>query len=90
VRLLRALEAADYAEAERIRQTFLGLETLRDRHGPAFVLHEAVTLTGIADMGPMLPLMSNIGPELRDPVRRAAADLMAAEAAPGHAAMAAG
>jgi dihydrodipicolinate synthase/N-acetylneuraminate lyase len=88
MRLLRALKAADYAEAERIRQTFLGLETLRDRHGPAFVLHEAVSLGGIGDMGPMMPLMANIAPELRDPVRNATRELMAVEAGLGHEAMA--
>jgi dihydrodipicolinate synthase/N-acetylneuraminate lyase len=88
MRLLRTLKAADYAEAERIRQTFLGLESLRDRHGPAFVLHEAVTLGGIADMGPMMPLMSNIAAELRGPVRRAARELMEVEASLGHPAMA--
>jgi dihydrodipicolinate synthase/N-acetylneuraminate lyase len=79
MRLLAALKAADHARAEAIRQDFLPLETLRDRHGPAFVLHEAVTLAGIADMGPMLPLMSNIAPELRDPVGRAARALLAIE-----------
>lgn len=88
MRLLRALKAADYAEAERIRQTFLELEGLRDRHGPAFVLHEAVTLGGIGNMGPMMPLMSNIAPELRDPVRKATQALMAVEAGLGHAAAA--
>ena len=49
------------------------------------MLHEAVTLGGIGDMGPMMPLMSNIAPELRDPVQRAAQELMAVEAGLGHA-----
>ncbi|OSQ55729.1 hypothetical protein MCRY_20145 [Marivita cryptomonadis] len=78
MRLLQALKAADYDAADRIRRTFLDLETLRDRHGPAFVLHEAVTLAEIADMGPMLPLMSNIAADLRAPVQSAARNLMAA------------
>jgi len=75
--LLHALKADDYEGAERIRQAFLELETLRDRHGPAFVLHEAVTLADIADMGPMLPLMSNIAVDLHAPVQSAARNLMA-------------
>jgi dihydrodipicolinate synthase/N-acetylneuraminate lyase len=88
MRLLRALKVPDYVEAERIRQTFLKFETLRDQHGPAFVLHEAVTLGGIGDMGPMMPLMSNIAPELRDPVRIATRELMAVEARLGNEAVA--
>lgn len=80
MRLLQALKAGDYDGAERIRQTFLDLETLRDRHGPAFVLHEAVTLAGIADMGPMLPLMHNIDAGLHAPVQAAARELMAVQA----------
>ena len=48
-------------------------------------MHEAVTLSGIGDMGPMMPLMSNIAPELHDPVRRAAQGLMAVESGLGHA-----
>jgi hypothetical protein len=41
------------------------------------VLHEAVTLAGIADMGPILPLMSNLDPDRRDNVREAARTLRA-------------
>ena len=80
MQLLHALKADDYDEAERIREIFLELETLRDRHGPAFVLHEAVTLAEIADMGPMLPLMSNIAADLLAPVQSAARDLKAVPA----------
>lgn len=80
MRLLQALKARDFDKAEDIRQTFLEIETLRDNHGPAYVLHEAVSLAEIADMGPMLPLMSNIPDELREPVRVAARDLKALEA----------
>lgn len=85
MRLLKALKASNYDDAERIRKTFLPLETLRDDHGPAYILHEAVTLAGIGDMGPMLPLMSNIGAELREPVNTAVIDLMKVEASLGNA-----
>jgi dihydrodipicolinate synthase/N-acetylneuraminate lyase len=43
----------------RIREHFLPLETLRDEISLIRVLHDAVTLSGIANMGPMLPLLSN-------------------------------
>lgn len=58
--LLNALKAKDYARAAEIRALFLPLEDLRDGLSPLRVLHEAVTLAGIGDMGPMYPMLSNI------------------------------
>jgi len=58
--LLNALKAQDYARAAEIRALFLPLEDLRDGVSPLRVLHEAVTLSGIGDMGPMYPMLSNI------------------------------
>jgi dihydrodipicolinate synthase/N-acetylneuraminate lyase len=58
--LLQALKAQDYARAEKIRALFMPLEDLRDGNSPLRVLHEAVTLSGIANMGPMYPMLSNI------------------------------
>ena len=43
--------------------TFQPLEDLRDALSPIRVLHAAVTLAGIADMGPMLPMLSTIADE---------------------------
>lgn len=80
MRLLGKLKAQDYAAAEPIRQRFLELETLRDNHGPAEVLHAAVTLAGIAEMGPVLPLMSEIPDDLVPVVAAAAKRLKAEEA----------
>ncbi len=42
------------------RAAFLPLEDCRDAYSPIRVLHDAVTLAGIADMGPMLPMLSNL------------------------------
>lgn len=70
--ILLALERQDYATAERLRAAFLPLEDCRDAHNPVRVLHEAVSLAGIAEMGPVLPLLSNLEPEHRDEVRAAA------------------
>lgn len=58
--LLNALKAKDYARAAEIRALFLPLEDLRDGISPLRVLHEAVTLAGVADVGPMYPMLSNI------------------------------
>jgi dihydrodipicolinate synthase/N-acetylneuraminate lyase len=78
--LLAALKRGDMARAERIRALFLPLEDLRDRLNQIRVLHDAVTLSGIADMGPILPLLSNIEPEYHDAIRRAALSLKAVDA----------
>jgi dihydrodipicolinate synthase/N-acetylneuraminate lyase len=59
--LLHALQAGRYAEAERIWARYMPMEDCRDAISPIRVLHEAVTLAGVADMGPMLPMLSNIG-----------------------------
>jgi dihydrodipicolinate synthase/N-acetylneuraminate lyase len=77
--LLKALQAQRYDEAERLRALYLPLEDLRDAHSPIRVLHEAVTLAGIADMGPILPLLSNLPAEHAPAVRDAALRLAAAD-----------
>lgn len=79
-RLLAALKSGDWAVAEAIRAAYLPLEDLRDAHSPIRVLHEAVSLAGIADMGPMLPQLSNIGPEHHGAIRAAARALLAHDA----------
>lgn len=61
MRLLQALQAGDYTTAEAIRAHFLPFEDQRDAISPIRVLHDAVTLAGIADMGPMLPLLTGLG-----------------------------
>ncbi|MEO8509049.1 MAG: dihydrodipicolinate synthase family protein [Betaproteobacteria bacterium] len=76
-RLLAALKARDYAAAETLRAAFLPLEDLRDALSPIRVLHEAVTLAGIADMGPMLPHLSNLAASEHPRVRTAAQALLA-------------
>ncbi len=74
--ILQALQRGDQAEADRLRAAFIPLEDRRDAISPARVLHDAVTLTGIADMGPALPLLSNLEPEHADGVRKAARELL--------------
>ena len=76
-RLLAALKSGDWATADTIRAAYLPLEDLRDEHSPIRVLHEAVSLAGIADMGPILPQLSNIGAEHHAAIRGAARALRA-------------
>jgi dihydrodipicolinate synthase/N-acetylneuraminate lyase len=79
--LLAALKAKDWAAAEALRAAYLPLEDLRDALSPIRVLHEAVTLAGIADMGPILPSLSNIEAEHHGAIRAAAHALLAQERA---------
>jgi dihydrodipicolinate synthase/N-acetylneuraminate lyase len=77
VRLLALLEAKRYDEAEKVRAAYIPLEDQRDALGPIRVLHDAVTLAGIADMGPMLPMISNLDAKERDAVQGPAKALLA-------------
>ncbi|MCL4204923.1 MAG: dihydrodipicolinate synthase family protein [Pirellulaceae bacterium] len=57
---LHAVRAGDISRAEEIRAVFRPLEDLRNRIHPIRVLHAAVALAGIAETGPMVPLLSPI------------------------------
>jgi dihydrodipicolinate synthase/N-acetylneuraminate lyase len=80
-RLLAALKSGDWAAADALRAAYIPLEDLRDAHSPIRVLHEAVSLAGIADMGPISPQLSNIGAEHHATIRIAARALLAHDAA---------
>ncbi|MGP1394706.1 MAG: dihydrodipicolinate synthase family protein [Inquilinaceae bacterium] len=60
MQILHALKRGDRATAVRVRGAFLALETVRDQLSPIAVLHEAVRLAGIAETGPIGPMLSNI------------------------------
>jgi dihydrodipicolinate synthase/N-acetylneuraminate lyase len=75
--MLNALRAGDVAKAEAIRERFNSLEMLRNAHGPIPVLHHAVSLGGIAETGPALPLIANLGDDLLATVKPAADGLVA-------------
>ena len=79
--LLRAVAARDFGAAESYRRPYLPLEDLRDAHSPIRVLHEAVRLAGIADTGPILPLLSNLDADLHPAVAAAAQALRTADVA---------
>ena len=56
--LFEACAEGDFKRAERLRSAFIPLEDLRDKWGPAQVLHAAVELAGIARTGPVPPFLS--------------------------------
>lgn len=74
--MLKAIVLKDYDLAEKIRRYFLPLEELRNEIQPIRVLHEAVSLSGIAKTGRHFPLLSGITESAADRVRRAAAELL--------------
>jgi dihydrodipicolinate synthase/N-acetylneuraminate lyase len=78
-KLLTALRRREYAAAEKIRAVFKPLEDLRNSINPIRVLHEAVRLVGIADTGPLLPLLSNLEEKHHYQVAAAAKALLQAE-----------
>jgi dihydrodipicolinate synthase/N-acetylneuraminate lyase len=75
--MLKAMRAGDWATAERIRLICKPLEDLRNAINPVRVLHESIRLAGIADSGPLLPLMSNLDEADHARVREAALALLA-------------
>jgi dihydrodipicolinate synthase/N-acetylneuraminate lyase len=77
MKILAALKAKRYDEAEKLRAAYIALEDQRDARGPIRVLHDAVTLAGIADMGPMLPMISNLDASEKAAVKAAAVALLA-------------
>ncbi len=70
--MLQALRAGDFDRAEAIRSRFTPLEALRNAHGPIPVLHHAVAGAGIAQTGRILPLLTELNPELDASVRAVA------------------
>jgi dihydrodipicolinate synthase/N-acetylneuraminate lyase len=77
--MLEAMRKADWEAAEGIRATFRPLEDLRNAINPIRVLHEAVRLAGIAQTGPLLPLLTNLPEAEHSRVRDAAVALLDAE-----------
>lgn len=77
--LLRAIQAKDWDEAQRIHALIMPMEDERERVSPIRVLHDAVTLAGIADMGPIYPMLSGIDSSEYTAVGTAAKNLLALE-----------
>lgn len=77
--LLQAVRSGDADTAQRLYEAFLPLETLRDEISLIRVLHDAVTFSKIADMGPILPLLSSTPPEHHAKIDHATQILLALE-----------
>ena len=75
--MLVALQAGDFAKADSLRLGFTKLEDLRNAHGPIQVLHHAVKLAGIAETGPLLPLLTDLDSTKQAAIESAAKDLLA-------------
>jgi len=77
--LLRAIRGADWAEAERLEAAFAPLERERERLGPIPSLHGVMGKCGIAEMGPLQPLLSSLPDAALADAARAARELLAFE-----------
>jgi len=78
---LAACRAGRLAETQRLLEPFLAFERARTRLGGTAVLHDAVTLSGIADCGTLLPLLANLDAPEKAEIRPLIAALQAAEEA---------
>ena len=76
--MLESCQAGRWEEVDRIRRVFEPLENLRNAINPVRVLHEAVTLAGIGDMGAITPLLSGLDAAQRMEVEKAARELLGA------------
>lgn len=70
--LLAALQAGDVERARVLHARFMPLETLRESLSLVRVLHDAVSWSGVADMGAQLPLLSPTPASMRQDVQAAA------------------
>ena len=74
--MLRALKAGDHEIAGTIRQTFKPLEDLRNAINPIRVLHAATGEAGIANTGPILPLLHEVTDAQRTDICAIAKELL--------------
>lgn len=75
--MLTAIKAGDFELAEKIRGEFRELENLRNEINPIRVLHRAIELAGIANTGPMLPMLGELSPDQTTRVATAVGTLQA-------------
>lgn len=78
--LLALYRAGRLVEAEAAIQPFLAFERIRAQLGGIQVLHSGITASGIADMGPMMPMVSVVKERNMEPVRAIVAELQGVEA----------
>ncbi|MBI1896680.1 MAG: dihydrodipicolinate synthase family protein [Acidobacteria bacterium] len=81
--IFHACRRGDWETAGELREKFLPLEGIRDRFGPARVLHHAVEAAGIAKTGPISPFVSPCDAGEIEAIRKAGRGLMETRAAGG-------
>jgi dihydrodipicolinate synthase/N-acetylneuraminate lyase len=79
MQLLELYGNGSFTDAAALAAPFLAFERVRTEFGGIQVLHEGITLSGIADMGLQMPMVSRLKAHMVEPVREAVAGLMAAE-----------
>jgi dihydrodipicolinate synthase/N-acetylneuraminate lyase len=79
--LLQAVKQGDMTRAQTLYDQFMPMETLRDSISLIRVLHDAVTLSGVADMGAHLPLLSASPADRLPEIQTTARTLLACEQA---------
>ena len=77
--MLQLIQAGEYEAADQVREIFKTLEDLRNDINPVRVLHSAVAGAGIAETGPLLPMMSPVSVSEAGEIAAAANELLAAE-----------
>ena len=82
MQLLQSLKRGDLSTAEQLRARFMPLEDLRESISLIRVLHDAVTLSGVADMGAHLPLLSPSPAQRMGEIQALASALLAFERQP--------
>ncbi|MCC9602320.1 dihydrodipicolinate synthase family protein [Stieleria sp. JC731] len=73
--MMHAIHEGDFEKAEKIREWFLPLEDLRNQYSPIRVLHHAVAEAGIANTGPILPLVSDLDSGIVSKIKAAVAQM---------------
>ncbi|MCS6780675.1 MAG: dihydrodipicolinate synthase family protein, partial [Geminicoccaceae bacterium] len=80
MRVLAALRRGSLARARRLAAPIAAFEAARERWGAVRVLHEAVRRAGIAETGPLLPMLGPCPEASLAEIEAAARALVAAEA----------
>jgi dihydrodipicolinate synthase/N-acetylneuraminate lyase len=78
--LLALYKGGRAPEAAELSRPFLEFERVRAELGGIQVLHDGLRLSGIADTGPLMPMVSNLPAEKLAPVRAVVEALKVAEA----------
>lgn len=78
LRLRSMLQSGDLAAVRRMLMPFLEFERLGMALGSIQVLHDAVSVAGIAEMGPQIPMLSPVKAKFRDDLEWAVAQLLQA------------